>query len=800
MDCKNETQCVTLHTNFNAHKKLIMNKMIFGVLLCLPIMAMASRKTPVEMGDTSRVVNLDEVVIVSQPKEQTFLRFQPLSSSIFDAGEMNKLQIHDLRELASYVPSFAMPQYGSRLTSSIYMRGTGSRINAAAHSVPVYYDNIPLMTKSAFNSHFYMLDRVDVLRGPQATLYGLNSEGGLVRIYSKNPMNYQGTDINLSLGSAFQRRAEVAHFHRPNDNFAFSVAGFYLGQDGFFDNANLAGKNDKADEAGAKLHLIWQLSPRFKADLTADYQFTKQNAFPYGIYHVDEEKIDDPSTTFMNTYRRNMLNTGLNLSYEPEKYLVTSTTSFQHLYDYMNMDQDYTPADRMMLMQHQKMNAVTEELTVRTHSDSRWQWTTGIFGSYQSMKTDAPVTFGPDMNSIIAKGILSVMPETVQSMFDPWEIPYFDVDETFKTPQSNLGVFHESNVHIGDRLTATVGLRFDYNKTKVDYDSRGQLALHYIANMGPRTIESTSILTDSIIGNTSKSTTQLLPKFGLTYLIGNHGSNLYAQVSKGYRAGGYNIQMFSDIMQTEMQTNGRNLQRGDYNIPHDEITYENVNKTIEYEPETSWNYEIGAHLNLFDGRLHADVASYYMHISNLQLSKMATNYGFGRMMVNAGKSSSCGVELSLRGQVLDNHLTWAATYSFTRATFREYKDSVSVNKQMQEVDYKDNYVPFVPQHMFSALADYRFDVSDKALRSVTLGLNVNGQGKTYWDEANTASQKLYATLGAHALMDFGKFNVDVWGRNLTDTNYATFGLAYSGGFIGQRGLPLQFGVDVRMHF
>ena len=119
---------------------------------------------------------------------------------------------------------------------------------------------------------------------------------------------------------------------------------------------------------------------------------------------------------------------------------------------------------------------------------------------------------------------------------------------------------------------------------------------------------------------------------------------------------------------------------------------------------------------------------------------------------------------------------------------------------MKEVDFKDNHVPFVPQHMFSGLADYRFDVVDAALRSITLGLNVSGQGKTYWDEANTASQKLYATLGAHVLMDFGKFNVDFWGRNLTDTNYATFGLAYSGGFIGQRGLPAQIGVDVRMHF
>jgi outer membrane cobalamin receptor len=102
--------------------------------------------------------------------------------------------------------------------------------------VPVYYDNVPLVTKSAYNSHFYMLDRVDVLRGPQATLYGVNSEGGLVRIYSKNPMSYQGTDVHLGLGNGFSRRAEVAHYHRPTERLAFSVAGFYNGQDGFFRN------------------------------------------------------------------------------------------------------------------------------------------------------------------------------------------------------------------------------------------------------------------------------------------------------------------------------------------------------------------------------------------------------------------------------------------------------------------------------------------------------------------------------------------------------------------------------------
>ena len=771
-----------------------------ALLLMVATLGTRAEEDFVELNDTSKVVDLDEVVVVSQPKEATLLRLQPVSSNLFGASEMQRLQVRDLRELSAYVPSFSMPQYGSRLTSSIYMRGTGSRMNAAASSVPVYYDHIPLMSKSAFNSHFYMLDRVDVLRGPQATLYGMNSEGGLVRIYSKDPMRYQGTDIVLGVGNHFQRKAEVAHFHRPSENFAFSVAGFYQGQDGFFDNTNLNEKNDKGNEAGAKVRLMWQMTSRLKADLTADYQFTKENAFPYGLYDIANDEVALPATTFMNTYRRQMLNTGLNLTYELDRLRIASTTSYQHLYDYMDMDQDYTPADRMALMQHQKMNALTEELAVRTHDNSRWQWTTGIFVAYQHTTTDAPVTFGPALTGTIAKGILSAMPSAVQSMFTTWEIPCFDVDETFKTPQTNLGIFHESNIELTDRLKATVGLRLDYMKAKVEYDSRGSLDLHYIANMMGTQLEETFTLTDSVINNTSKSTLQLLPKLGLVYLLGNHGSNIYVQLSKGYRAGGYNIQMFSDILQTEMQTNGKNLRTGDFNVTHDAAAYEEVNRTIEYEPETSWNFEVGAHLNLFDNRLKADIAAYYLKVSNLQLTKMASNYSFGRMMVNAGKSRSCGVELGLRGQAVDNRLIWAATYSMTHANFREYTDSVKVDGTMTEVDYKGNKVPFVPQHMFSGMVDYRFDItSDGLLRSLTLGVNVAGQGKTYWDEANTAAQKFYATMGAHAQLDMGAVSLDLWGRNLTDTRYATFGLAYSGGFIGQRGLPLQFGVDMHVH-
>ena len=122
----------------------------------------------------------------------------------------------------------------------MYIRGIGSRSGSPA--VGVYYDGIPLISKSAVNSHFYQTDRVDVLRGPQGTLYGINAEGGLVRVYSKNPLNYQGTDIRAGLGTGLYSNAEVAHYHRPNDRLAFSTAVFYSGQRGFFRNTLLDGR------------------------------------------------------------------------------------------------------------------------------------------------------------------------------------------------------------------------------------------------------------------------------------------------------------------------------------------------------------------------------------------------------------------------------------------------------------------------------------------------------------------------------------------------------------------------------
>lgn len=766
--------------------------------------------------DSSKVFDIDEVVVVSQPKEAFRLRQQSLSSTSVGGFQIQKLGTRDLRELSSYIPNFVMPNYGSRLSSAMYVRGIGSRVNSPA--VGIYLDGIPVMSKSAFNLHHYQTSRIDILRGPQATLYGQNTEGGLVRIYSRNPFEYEGTDLKLSYGSRYYRNVELAHYHRINDHLAFTVAAFNDAQKGFFRNTNTGNRADKYDEAGGKIVLKAKLNRGWNVDVLANYQYVDQNGFPYGKLDLETGKAALPSTTFDGTYLRHSFISGVTVNHTGADYSFASTTSYQYLKDKMNMDSDYLPADYMSILQEQLQNSLTQEFTLKSNRavGGFWNWTVGGFFSYQWLKTNGPVFFNEGMtqpignaiqqqmynamvNAMAQKMIAQGMPEKKAKAVAAGVIEKaggvsmnvnMGAPGLYHTPQWNLGFFHESNFNITDRLTATLGLRYDLMHTAIHYDASAYMQM--TANvMGT---SATYVLDSSLDHEVSDDYSQLLPKFGLNLKIDELGSNVYATVSKGYRAGGYNIQMFSDVLQTELNANRSQAMRGDYHIPHTEEDYQRIDKTIAYKPETSWNYEAGAHLNLFDNMLHFDLSAFYMKVTNQQLSVMAGNYGFGRMMVNAGKSHSCGVEAALRGQLFDGKFDWAMSYGYTRSKFDKYVDGEGEDA----VDYKGKYVPYVPQHTMAAMADYR--LTDW----LTLGANVNAQGKTYWDNANTYSQKLYAVLGAHVDLNFKAFNVSFWGRNLTDTNYNTFAVDNSATgtkeYFAQRGNPFQCGVDVRFHF
>ena len=806
----------------------------------------------IAIGDTSRVYDIDEVLVINQPKEVYRLRQQPLSSTSFDGSQLQQLNVQDARHLSTFVPSFVMPEYGSRYTSSIYMRGIGSRVNSPA--VGIYVDGMPILNKSAFNFHTYDIDRVDVLHGPQGTLYGMNTEGGLIRMYSRNPFQYQGTDVKFSLGTKLLRKVELSHYQKLDDKRAFSLSAFYGGQNGFFRNQFDGSRADLINEFGGKGRFMWKASDRWMFDWIADYQYTHQNGFPYGQL-VSKEEIASASLTSplyamkagtqmpnqnrQSYYRRNILNTGMGIKYAGNGFDVNSMTSWQFLHDNMLMDIDYLPQDFLHLTQRQHGNSITEELSVKSNRNGKWQWTFGAFGSYQWLKTMAPIYFDKDMNVALSKKITDYAYNGMLNAMARGMVPSFiargmseeaamlaartlvatniaraggvsinmtmePVPGVFRTPTFNFGVYHESNIDITNRLRATLGLRYDYSHVAIDYATSARVALqeHVLGvNINP-------VITSTLKHHEGNHFKQLLPKVGLTYRF-DDGSNLYVTWSKGYRAGGYNFQMFSDILQAET-SQAAHKARADVDIQHDEAYYKRIAKTIEYKPETSWNYEVGAHLNLLGHQIHLDLAAYYMQIRNQQLSVMAGNYGFGRVMTNAGRSHSCGLEATLRGGALDNRLSYALSYGFTSAQFDEYTDSVAGGNK---VNYKDKKVPFVPQHTLGASADYRIDVDPAALldasyrfhlRSVTVGLNLSAQGKTYWNEQNMIGQNFYAVLGAHADADFGQLHVNLWVRNLTDTEYNTFAVqsAATGNkfTFAQQGNPFQLGVDFRYKF
>ena len=787
-----------------------------GLGIALPVSADTA------LSDSSKVFDIDEVVVVSQPKEVLRLRQQALSSTSLSSSLMKKMGVSDLRDLSQFVPNFVMPNYGSRLSSSVYVRGIGSRVNSPA--IGLYLDGIPVMSKSAFNLHNYQLSRVDVLRGPQGTLYGQNTEGGLVKMYSRNPFDYQGTDIRLSYGSKYFRNVEAAHYQKFNEHVALSLAGFYEGQNGFFRNTHTGDRSDQYNEAGGKMLLKTRFDSGWKMDVLANYQYVDQNGFPYGKLDLETGKADLPASTFPGTYRRNNLITGLKFGYTGNGYDFTSVSSYQYIKDRMLMDQDYLSADYMHILQEQLQNSFTQELSLKSNKavGGFWHWTVGGFFSKQWLKTNGPVFFDDAMTapignaiqqqmytaihaSMVKKMMAQGMPEIAANAAAKAAIEKaggismtvsMGAPGLYHTPQTNLGFYHESNFDITSHLVATLGLRYDYMHTGIHYESSAYMAM--TANMMGK--KATYTLRSALDEKTNDDYSQFLPKFGLTYRLDNQQSNIYATISKGYRAGGYNIQMFSDILQTELNANRQQALRGDYDVPHTAEDYEKVNQTISYKPEVSWNYEVGSHLNLFNHALHLDFSAFYMKVKNQQLSVMAGNYGFGRMMVNAGKSHSCGIEAALRGQLANGNIDWMLNYGYTHAVFDEYTDG----EGEKAVSYKDKKVPYVPMHTLSAMADYRIAFNSNLLRNMVFGMNVNMQGKTYWDNGNTYSQDIYAVLGGHIAFDFGIMQLNVWGKNLTDTNYNTFAVdnAATGKreYFAQRGNPFQCGVDLSFRF
>ena len=764
--------------------------------------------------DTTRVIDIEEVVVIATPKENNRLRQQPISATSFSQGDMRNNSVTSVKSLSGLVPNLFIPDYGSKLTTSVYVRGIGSRINTPA--VGLYVDNIPFIDKSAFDFNYSDIERIDVLRGPQGTLYGRNTMGGLIRVFTKSPFSYQGTDISLGAATYNNYKASVNHYHRISDKFAFSAGAFYEHEGGFFENtARNNEKIDKSDEVGGRMRAIWLPKDNLKLDLTVNYEYSNQGGYPYQLTSISETDIyyqdlkgDLGKVAYNNEcgYMRHLLNGGLNLEYQAENFILSSVTGFQYLKDEMNLDQDFTRKNVYTMSQRQNSKTLSEEIVLKSKPGRRWQWTTGVSGFYQWLNTEGPVTFHED-------GISSLMEDNVNGIFKKIKeekpmMPDMSLDITdeniliggnFKSPMLSTGIYHQSTINdiFIDGLSFTTGLRMEYERYWLDYNSNSNINFDFKIAVMPKPFEGLSS-SPSVNGKINHDYIQLLPKFALQYDF-NKSNNIYASVSKGYRSGGYNIQMFSEIVQGEMingmittldeNSHGMVSQMGGDKIPHYEF---NIQETTMYKPEYSWNYEIGSHMTMFDGRLQADLAAFYMDTHDQQISRFAAS-GLGRITVNAGKSRSIGGELALKAQITDV-FSINGNYGYTHATFTDYVVS-------DEVNYNGNYVPFVPEHTFTVGGQYIFRMkSGSWLDNIMLNANYKGAGRIYWTEQNNAYQNLYGTLNGRISLNNGNGQIGIWINNALNTEYQAFYFESMNRGFAQMGRPMQIGVDLRCRF
>ena len=754
-----------------------------------------------------RHLSIDEVgVVVRQPKQHFGLKSQPISSSVISSSMLEREHVLSIKDLSSIVPNFYQPDYGSKMTSSIYVRGFGARIDQPIIGLTV--DGVPFLNKN--NYDFDMLDvaRVELLRGPQSTLYGRNTMGGQMNVYTLSPMNYQGVRATAEYSSGNTFRAKASYYGRTNNGkFGFSVGGFYNRTDGFFTNAYNDSDVDWGESSGGRLRLVGDLGRGWELDNSASFSYDNEGGYAYALYDVEKDVAGDVNYNSPSGYMRYSFSDGLVLSHAGEKVNFSATTSYQFMHDRMRMDQDYTPLSYFTLMQEQHEHAFTEDIVLRSNDKSRrWQWLTGAYGFYKKIDMSAPVSL---LSDGISELILGNMPAQIKRFL---AIDPFTIDSNFDIPTYGLALYHESSLRAGERWRFTAGLRLDYESTKMNYDNMATVNYKFdMTAMSPYIPVLNRSVEVPFTGEEKLDYLELLPKFAINYTTGI--GDIYATVTRGYKAGGFNTQIFSDILQnktkTAMMADAMSQMQGMMggggmpgSMPGgaaggrpsggDSSSATDSASATTYDPEYSWNYEVGGHFSFDDARLALDVAAFWIECRDQQLTVFPDGLTTGRMMSNAGKSRSRGVEVAATWDALSlmsmSHLRFTANYGYTHAQFEEFNDGVN--------DYSGNYLPYAPQHTISLGATYDWWIGGRMLDEVVLSASWQGAGKIYWNEANTLHQNFYSLLNASVELRKGDFSLSLWGRNLTNTDFYTFYFKSMNNNFLNHGKPIRLGVTL----
>lgn len=668
------------------------------------------------------IFQLDDVVVSALKREQELTKI-PLAVTSLNAKKIEDTRTWGLSGLSALVPNYLYQESGVPFQALQSIRGI--QVFSENPAIATYVDDVNSLDILALGFQFTDIERIEVLRGPQGTLFGRNAMGGVVNIVTKQPTDKTEGFWEAGFGNLELQRHRIG-LKTPivRDKLFFGFNGLFQNRGGFYENDDSLALAPNPDLNGEKvgesrnvygsLFLKWLPTNSLQTIFNVKAQKDWSRATGFFVSQPNEEvAFENPDKIYLSRlgrHDRDIWNVALTLRYGTENVRYTSIATYQRIgLAFQDVDSPGIYHSFFSEEIGEKLppqEVWTQEFRIQSANPSKpLQYTTGVFGFTQdAFEPTTNLAFEVDLDNFII----------------------------FRNSGRNSGaaLFGELTYNITDKISATGGLRYDYESREATFNGFGNLLL------------SNGTLMEVIPDISEKGTySALSPKVALRYSP-NATSTAYLSYTRGFRAGGINAQRLPDgIAQT-------------------------------FDEEYSDNFELGYKLNAYENKLTLSAAAFYIKWTNLQFFNLVALGTFARE--NVGDANSIGFEIEtsiipLRGFQID------ASFGYTDTEYLDFtlRRSDFVTGEEIRTEISGNSLSNAPSHTLFLSPQYTTSLSKKA--SLVVRGEIRNVGRYFTDIQNTLEQPNYTLVNGRVAYTQDRYTLALWGQNLTDTTYLAFG-------------------------
>ncbi len=577
---------------------------------------------------------LEEIVVTAQKRAESV---QDVAASISAIGgtQLDERGITDVESLALAVPGMHFSQSGSNARITVRGIGTEQTTVTGDPGVAFHIDGVYQTRASAGSALFYDLDRVEVLRGPQGTLYGRNATGGSVNLISRRPSQDFEGNVELQLGDYDHQRVRgVVNVPLVDDKLAMRISGQHETRDGYYENLT-PGADDLEDRDALNLRTQFLYTPTETLDVLLSMNYSNDkgagdgykvlgdypaNAKPINAFYaglVPHPSATNPATANPSDpweVRTNGLEkrdddrkgASVTVDWDLGRVTLKSISAWQKNTVDNFADGDFSDADILNENRFQENTQYSQELQLGSVDAGDWEWVAGLYW----LKEENDVDYW--LNDRGAGLSLLGFPTVEVGLDDP---AYFGNNSNVEG--NSLGAFGQASYHINEDIKLTGGLRYSKDEKEA------------------------SITRKEFLSPTASSFKKKDDWSSVTWKLGAdwqvaEDSLLYATVSTGFKSGGF-------------------LQ---------------IEDADSYDEEEILAWEIGSKNRFYDNRLQANISAFYYEYTDMQLR---TIRDLSSIVTNAGEAEIKGLEVELLARPLEG-LDVGVALAWTDATFTDYQD------------------------------------------------------------------------------------------------------------------------------